>query len=370
MAIPWRTLLMGLPKQRFSPAELQRTIPERPGTALCVAAVLNALMLAGAVVITAGATSPVRVSLVLLPYIALHLWALWWVWADPGSRWGRLTYYLAPLALGVCVGLARDVLGVDQNKSIVIAIAIAAMVLSLALWFAIVYRHKFVELRLKELEERDRAVDMARQLAAAQIQPHFLFNSLASLQHWVQAKDDRAAPLLDALTGYLRATLPLFNREQLALGDEAVAVERYLQVMQMRLGDKLRFTIDLPPSTHQAQVPPGLLLTLVENAIEHGVLPHLQPVEVHVRARQDGQRLTLEVADDGAGYDARATPAIQRGIGLDNVRQRLSRAHGPAAGLTLSGAPGAGCTARIELPMVTAPATVTPHASVTAHTLP
>ncbi|MCC6271335.1 MAG: histidine kinase, partial [Microbacteriaceae bacterium] len=273
MANPWRTLLMGLPQRRFTPAELQRTIPEPPGAALCAATVLNALLLAGAVVIAAGTAHSGRVGWFVVPYVALHLWALWWVWRDPGSRWGRGTYYLAPIALGISVGLARDALEVDLNRSIIFAIAMVAMVLSLALWFAIVYRHKFVEMRLKELDERERAIDMARQLAAAQIQPHFLFNSLASLQHWVQTKDDRAAPLLEALTGYLRATLPLFNREQLALGDEAVAVERYLQVMQMRLGDKLRFTIDLPPSTQPAQVPPGLLLTLVENAVEHGIAP-------------------------------------------------------------------------------------------------
>ena len=94
-----------------------------------------------------------------------------------------------------------------------------------------------IEGRLRELAEQQHALDMARQLATAQIQPHFLFNTLASLQHWVQTKDDRAAPLLAALTGYLRATLPLFNRE--LAGARATRPTRCAstwQVMQLRLG--------------------------------------------------------------------------------------------------------------------------------------
>ena len=91
------------------------------------------------------------------------------------------------------------------------------MLVSLGWWFLTLYRAHQIEGRLRELAERDRAVALAGQLMAAQIQPHFLFNSLASLQHWVQTQDPRAAPMLEALTDFLRATLPLFNRPALTL---------------------------------------------------------------------------------------------------------------------------------------------------------
>ena len=120
--------------------------------------------------------------------------------------------------------------------------------LSLGFWFVVSFRAHQIESRLRELDERDRAIAMAHQLAAAQIQPHFLFNSLAALQHWVQAKDDRAAPLLEALTGFLRATLPLFDQRLLRLADEAEAAQRYLAVMQLRLGERLRYRVQIEPA--------------------------------------------------------------------------------------------------------------------------
>jgi LytS/YehU family sensor histidine kinase len=286
----------------------------------------------------------------LLPFALFLPAALWVAWRDPGHRGLRWSYYLLPAVMGLGLAVvARHVVPLEKQE--LIAIASVAIAASLCLWFAIVYRHKFVEMRLRELDERDRAVAMARQLAAAQIQPHFLFNSLASLQHWVQAKDDRAAPMLDALTGFLRATLPLFDRERLALGDEAQAVQRYLQVMQLRLGERLAFTLDIEPRAAAVPVPPGLLLTLVENAIEHGVQPALRGATVAVSARVDGDRVVVEVRDDGAGLDPGATD----GVGLANSRQRLAQAWGLVATLSLQGAPGAGCIARIDFPFNDSP---------------
>jgi LytS/YehU family sensor histidine kinase len=226
----------------------------------------------------------------------------------------------------------------------------AALLLAVLWWFVAIYRAHQIEARLREQAEQQRALDMARQLAAAQIQPHFLFNSLASLQHWVQAKDDRAAPMLAALTAFLRATLPLFNRQRLALGDEAEAVRQYLAVMQLRLGERLRYTIDIAPAAAAAQVPPGLLLTLAENAIEHGVMPSLAGAGIRVAATVDAGRLTLSVHDTGPGL----APGAADGVGLANTRERLQQAFGAGATLTLEDAPGGGCIARIACPLETA----------------
>jgi LytS/YehU family sensor histidine kinase len=243
--------------------------------------------------------------------------------------------------------LERGLPSRDWVKSTGTALTLMAAVVW---WFVAVYRAHQIESRLRELAERERALDMARQLAAAQIQPHFLFNSLASLQHWVQAKDDRAAPMLDALTAFLRATLPLFNRQRLALGDEAEAVRQYLEVVRLRLGDRLRYGISVDPAAASAQVPPGLLLTLVENAVEHGVMPSLSGAEVRVAASVQGGQLTVSVHDTGPGLAADA----EHGVGLANSRERLQQAFGAAALLTLENAPDGGCIARIACPLETA----------------
>ena len=214
-----------------------------------------------------------------------------------------------------------------------------------------------IEARLREIDERERAVGMALQLASAQIQPHFLFNSLASLLHWVQAKDDRAAPMLQALTGFLRATLPLFNQPRLALGDEAQAAAQYLEVMRLRLGDRLQYRLAIEPAAAGAQVPPGLLLTLAENAVEHGVMPSLRGASIEVTARRVGDELQLTVTDTGPGLPPERAdgkwPAD--GVGLANTRARLAQAFGARAGLSLANAPSGGCVAAIHLPFDESP---------------
>lgn len=347
MKLDWRIVFMGLPRRQFTAAELQRAIPEPPGLSMRVAVVLNLAVLIGVFILAFRSTRPLVLLGVMLPFAIGLAFALQGAWRDPSRSWVRHAYHFGPIVLALALTALARPLALDREA--VFAIAAVAVAGLLVLWFAIVYRHNHVELRLRELGERDRAVAMARQLAAAQIQPHFLFNSLASLQHWVQTRDDRAAPMLDALTGFLRATLPLFERERLSLGDEALAVQRYLQVMQLRLGERLTYTLDIEPQAAALPVPPGLLLTLVENAIEHGVQPALRGASVAVSAHVERGRVIVEVRDDGAGLDTTAGD----GVGLANCRLRLTQAWGDDASVSLHGAVGAGCTARIEFPLPT-----------------
>jgi LytS/YehU family sensor histidine kinase len=156
--------------------------------------------------------------------------------------------------------------------------------------------------------------------------------------------------MLDALTGFLRATLPLFNRPRMAVGDEAAAVRQYLEVMRLRLGERLRYRIEIEPEAAAAQVPPGLLLTLVENAVVHGVTPSLHGAEVAVRVGRDGLRLFIEVVDSGPGF----VPGAADGVGVANTRTRLAQAFCGRATLQLDNAAGGGCIARISAPLETA----------------
>jgi hypothetical protein len=135
---------------------------------------------------------------------------------------------------------------------------------------------------LRLVQERDLAARQAAEaqlkLLQGQIQPHFIFNTLAAVQHWVDTTDPRAGPLLKSLTAFLRGSTELLGREQVTLGEEALIVEHYLEIMQARLGARLHSHVEIAPELASQPVPPGLLLTLVENAIEHGVGPSLAMV--------------------------------------------------------------------------------------------
>lgn len=351
-SVDWRTICMGLPKRRFTPEELQRAVPDGPSWALRLGVMAN-IGLPMLSMLWAGSPrfTPMTVTLLGVAVLGL-LWALERIWRDPSAPFTRWAYYVAPAVLGMLIGLQSR--GADQQarEGLVVAMVIMAT-LAAGLWIAIRHRHHTVVLRLRELDEQQRAVDMARRLAAAQIQPHFLFNSLASLQHWVQQRDERAAPMLEALTGYLRATLPMFEKELLSLSEEMEAVRRYLAVMQARLGERLQFEVTLAPDVAGTRLPPGLLLTLVENAVEHGVQPVLHGGRVQVVARRGGAgQVQVEVADTGPGLPAPAGDPAEPpgGVGLRNSRQRLAQAFGTRAGLVLANADEGGCRATLTLP--------------------
>lgn len=350
--VDWRTLCMGLPKRRFTAEELQRAVPEGPSWALRLGVLANIALPLISIMWAGGLRFPPVTLAVLAVAVAGLLWALERLWRDPSAPFTRWAYYVAPAVMGVVMGVDAHRVSPELRDQMVLGMVIV-VVMAAGLWIAIRHRHHTVVLRLRELDEQQRAIDMARRLAAAQIQPHFLFNSLASLQHWVQQRDDRAAPMLEALTGYLRATLPMFEKELLSLAEETEAVRRYLSVMQARLGERLGFEVDLPPELSGTLLPPGLLLTLVENAVEHGVQLQLAGGHVRVTARRSGTgQVEVEVADTGPGLPAGVEdPAgLHAGVGLRNSRQRLAQAFAGRAGLTLANAPEGGCVARLTLP--------------------
>jgi signal transduction histidine kinase len=342
--IDWRTVLMLPPRRRFTAEELRRAVPERMSPTLKLSVLLNVALPVGLLLVVFGSRNPLHYSLAIVLVIGVIVAAGLVAWRDPTGRVARIAPWLVPLAAGAWVGwLARSEL-IDRVG--ISAMAVLVAMASLGLWLVIVHRYQYVEMRLAELAERERAVEMARRLAAAQLEPHFLFNTLASLQHWVQTGDERAAPLLHALTGYLRATLPMFARPTLPLRDELEAVRRYLEVMQARLGARLSFDIEVTPELETLQVPPGLLLTLAENAVEHGVEPQIVGGAVRIEGHADGPMAVIEVIDDGPGI----APGRTEGIGLANSRQRLALTHGPAARLTVANGEGGGCRATLRLP--------------------
>jgi signal transduction histidine kinase len=204
------------------------------------------------------------------------------------------------------------------------------------------------------LEAEARQSETSRQLAESklkllqlQIEPHFLFNTLGSAQQLAEKDSPQAARLIADLIRFLRAATPAFGEEVTTLKQEATLISAYLGIMQTRLGRRLAWTVELPPALEERCVPPGMLITLVENAIKHGIERAPQGGRVDVALSRDGTRLCLEVADTGAGLDDAPAAA---GIGLANIRERLHLLYGDGATLDLAENAPRGFRARILLP--------------------
>jgi len=192
------------------------------------------------------------------------------------------------------------------------------------------------------------ALDARLALLTAQIEPHFLFNTLANVQALVDTGSPRAAPVLKSLIAYLRAAMPRLQEGAAApaLRDELDLVRAYLDLMHLRMPDRLQVQIDVDAALHGVRFPPMVLLTLVENAVRHGIDPSEQGGAVEVGGRLDAatQRARLWVADTGLGL--RGGP-LNAGTGLQNARERLRGTCGADAQLELT--PNAPRGARAEI---------------------
>jgi len=181
----------------------------------------------------------------------------------------------------------------------------------------------------------------------AQIEPHFLFNTLANVKRLYETAPDRGREMLGSLINYLKAALPGMREPGSTLAREIELVRSFLTILQMRMGERLQFSIDAPAGLADARLPPMVLPTLVENAIKHGLSPLPEGGRIDIRARGADGRLTVEVADDGAGFSATAGS----GVGLANTRSRLAALYGSNASLSLATATPRGVIARIALPL-------------------
>ena len=199
---------------------------------------------------------------------------------------------------------------------------------------------------MRETLERQTA-DARLHLLTAQIQPHFLLNTLANVQALVESGSPRAVPLFRSLIDYLRAAVPHLQHEAATLADEERLVQAYLALMQMRMPDRLSWTLVLDPALRSLRFPPLALLTLVENAIRHGIDAGSEAGEVEVGgARQPDGSVRLWVADTGVGLAETAG----EGSGLANLRARLRAFFGEGARLELSEVRPHGVRAEIVLP--------------------
>jgi len=189
------------------------------------------------------------------------------------------------------------------------------------------------------------------QVLQSQLQPHFLFNTLNSISALVvDGRLDAAISMISRLSDFRRISLQTSDTPQIPVAREMVFVRHYLDIQKIRFGDRLKFRLDVAPEALSALVPTLLLQPLVENAVQHGVLPHKEGGSVTITVHTDARTLKLRIEDDGPGFGTSTTP--QFGVGLSNTARRLDELYGEQAKLVVGRGAVSGVVVNIELPLI------------------
>jgi sensor histidine kinase YesM len=262
----------------------------------------------------------IALGLSLAGYIGAHRSLAWWL-QEPGRQWRPIASAVL-LTVAAVTFVMRDRAASDYRMSL--------------------------EAQLRQVAEARQGEALARlALLQAQIEPHFLFNTLANVQSMIERDPRTAARMLDHLNRYLRAALGRTRGPSSTCGEEMELIGALLAIAQIRLGQRLRHTLRLPEELRAASLPPLLLQPLVENALKHGIEPAVDGGEIEVACSTRAGRLVLTVRDTGMGFQEGAPP----GVGLSNIRARLSSLYGTDGELTLHRNEPRGTVAQISLPL-------------------
>jgi len=209
------------------------------------------------------------------------------------------------------------------------------------------------DFRTSELQQSSLKAQLAQaQLRALkmQVHPHFLFNTLHSISSLVLEDPPKANSMIARLGDFLRLTLDHADHELVTLKEETEFLRAYLDIEQVRFGDRLKVAFEMEPMTLSAQVPHLILQPLVENAIQHAVAPRTAQSHIKIKARRLDGLLTLEVKDNGPGIASRSDSLAMRGVGLNNVRARLNQVYGSDFRFELTNGAEGGLTVTMEIP--------------------
>ncbi len=218
------------------------------------------------------------------------------------------------------------------------------------------FRRETINLEAAHQADLDRSTLEGELLAArlqvlrAQVEPHFLFNTLGTVRRLYETEPAAGRAMLENLMRYLEIALPHMKAEMSQLQDELALARAFLNVQKVRMGDRLAFSIDFPTDLAPVQLPSMMVLTLVENAIKHGIAPLRTGGIVRVEARLQGdRRLVVTVSDTGRGFGAGASQGS--GTGIANLRARLSAMYGAGASVAFTSARPQGAIATLSIPL-------------------
>jgi signal transduction histidine kinase len=277
-----------------------------------------------------------------------------------GGFVGKVVYFsLLPLA-GVLIGFWIVSFVVDvgfrgwlTDPAAIISITTTSLVISTFMAVIFFWRERGALAQAALAQERERVQRVEREAALAnlralqaQIEPHFLFNTLANVTSLVDPDPAKAKRMLESFNRFLRSSLNATRRESTTLAEEGELIGAYLDVLQVRMGARLRYRIEIDPALGSFTLPPMLLQPVVENAIRHGLEPKVEGGEVVFRARRDGDHVAIEIADTGVGF----APVTRGGVGLSNLRDRLRALYGDAGSIAIADNAPAGSRVTVWLP--------------------
>ncbi len=213
-------------------------------------------------------------------------------------------------------------------------------------------RYQLLQFELERSKLERQAIDARMNLLQAQVAPHFLFNTLANIKALVDTGSPQASAVLASLIAYLHAAVPRLYEPVTTLEQELQLVQAYLELMHMRIPDRLQFKLRADAAVRELYCPPISVLTLVENAVRHGIDPSEIGGYIEIDAQREGNRCRIRVSDSGMGL---SNEDMSSGTGLANLRERLRLMFGDAAHLTISARIPHGVNADLDFPATTAP---------------
>ncbi|MET0334048.1 MAG: histidine kinase [Rhizobacter sp.] len=294
------------------------------------------------------------IGLSIFGLIELPRLTLWWQRPPGLLPLGLVTLAAIPVGhtMGCLIGGA--ILGVsastpDSLEPAVVLVLFTTVLASLVAVHLITQRDRIEAERLRAENADVRATSARLQLLQQQIEPHMLFNTLANAHALIDVEPARAQLMLEALSELLHASMQTGERALVTLQQEFNLLDQYLKLMAIRMGPRLRHTLQLPAELAACRLPPLTLQPLVENAVRHGLDARPEGGSITVTARREGTQVVVEVVDDGQGL-AVDDPFAAGRIGLANLRQRLAYAFGDQAGLTLANQSPHGVRATVRLP--------------------
>ena len=285
----------------------------------------------------------------------------------------RLAFSVALMMFSVFFGIGagnmiltgRDPLILLADRGMLTGSLVIAVAIALFMYSVRVAADRRVARATEEARQKEFIASSARMLAEArlralqaQIEPHFLYNTLANVVSLIGADPAQAQHMLERFIDYLRASLSASRSEEATLGSEARLIAAYLDVLAVRMGERLRYRIDVPDELLQVVIAPMLLQPVVENAIAHGLEPKVEGGEIVVTARVDGHYLRLQISDTGAGLSEAAPVKPGGGVGLSNLRERLRSLYAGAARVELLENQPCGMTVRLMLPLNASPTSI------------
>jgi len=202
------------------------------------------------------------------------------------------------------------------------------------------------EERIKRLANEKEMAETNLRFLQAQIEPHFLFNTLSNILSLLDADLERGKSMLADFIHYLRMALPKTREETTTIGHEIEMIQAYLNIFKVRMGNRLDYRLDIPDTIKGYPFPPMLIQPLVENAIRHGLEPKIEGGELFIRGKKKGDIIRLEIIDTGMGFNE----IEDTGLGLSNVRERLQYLYGGKGRLILEENRPTGLKAIIEVP--------------------